>query len=99
MDDDIKTCPECNGNYFVSEVHSCVGYLSLLMQEIVGKTAYDNAKIRLRNDQVYEASKTNLEASHLTDAGSKLDAMLQKFKIRTGTFEKLVFEDIAKFKD
>jgi len=64
--------------------------LSLLMRE---------SKINCRRNSHYEASKTNLEASHLTDAGSKLDAMLQKFKIRTGTFEKLVFEEIAKFKD
>ena len=54
------------------------------------------------NDQLYEAAKKakpNSDLSHITDSASKLDVMLSKFKLRQGTFEKLVFEEIAKFKD
>jgi hypothetical protein len=37
----------------------------------------------LRNDAVYEASKVqNLDTSHATDMGSKLDIILNKFKLR-----------------
>jgi uncharacterized protein (DUF2141 family) len=77
-----------------------VGYLTLLLKEIVGQNAFDSAKARMRNDSVYEASKlNNLDQSHATDTGSKLDVILNKFKLRQGTFEKQVFEEIAKFKD
>lgn len=81
-------------------MHSCVGYLTKLLKEIVGQNAFDAAKARMRNDTVYEASKlNNLDQSHATDTGSKLDVILNKFKLRQGTFEKQVFEEIAKFKD
>jgi hypothetical protein len=36
LDHDIKTCFDCGGNYFVSEIHSCVTYLNQLLKEIVG---------------------------------------------------------------
>ena len=68
----------------------------------MGTTAFDAAKQRMHSDQVYEAQKKDkpeLDVSHVTDASSKLDIMLQKFKLRQGTFEKQVFEEIAKFKD
>lgn len=87
----MKTCQECGGHFFMTEVHSCVSYLSQLMKEIVGATSFDAAKARMRNDSLYEASKlgeSKLDVSHVTDASSKLDAMLQKFKLRQGTFEK-----------
>jgi hypothetical protein len=79
LDKDLKTCTFCGGHYFVAEVHSCVTYLTQLLKEIVGTTAFDQAKNRMRNDSVYEASKLNepnLDLSHVTDASSKLDAML-----------------------
>lgn len=82
LDDDIKNCLDCGGHYFVSEVHSCVSYLTLLLKEIVGQTAFDAAKARMRNDSVYEASKVHLDQSHITDTGSKLDVILNKLKLR-----------------
>jgi hypothetical protein len=57
LDKDLKTCMDCGGTYFMTEVHTCVGYLSQLLKEIVGTNAYDAAKARMRSDQIYEATK------------------------------------------
>jgi hypothetical protein len=88
----MKTCGECEAFYFVSEVHSCVNHLCNMVREIVGKKSFDTAKHRLRSDKIKShqdehnvGDKTNV--SHSTDAGSRLDDFLAKFKVRQGTFE------------
>ena len=43
LDKDLKKCDQCGGHFFVSEVHSCVGYLQALIKEIVGNTSFDAA--------------------------------------------------------